>query len=107
MSAEVVRSLTKSIREAGGILRGEISDFESWNLPRSGRRRNPTNALAVFVGDDDDFIVGRIYDLRVLPSGRVLATSEIGEPVIFDGSDFLIVKFQPKAEKLLRRLVLT
>ncbi|MGH9946248.1 MAG: hypothetical protein ACRD6X_03520 [Pyrinomonadaceae bacterium] len=106
MSAKVLNSLLASIREAGGILRGEITDFESWSISTRGRARpNVVNTLAVFVGNDDDFVTGKIYDVRVLPDGGIIAISETGESVILESSEFLIAKFQPKAEKLLRQLV--
>ncbi len=105
MSKAVFDSLARSIKDAGGILRGEIKDYESWNVPRSKTRASSQKVLAVFVGKDDDIVTGKIYDVEILPSKRFLVADETGEAVICNVDDFLIVSFQPKAEKLLRELV--
>lgn len=91
----------KSIQEAGGILRGEITDYRSFIVDRP-TKRNPPKALAVYVGNDADLIEGKIYNVNVLSTGSLVAKDENGEAVICDKEDFLIVQFQPKAEKLLR-----
>jgi len=94
----------RSIQEAGGILRGEITDYESFVVERQPKSKALT-ALAVFVGKDDELVSGKIYPVRILPSGSFVVRDESGESVICDKTDFLIAKFQPKAEKLLRELV--
>lgn len=104
MSTSTLNSLLKSIEEADGILRGKVANYESWSVTPQRRARN-SSALAVFVGKDEDFVTGKIYDVRILPDGGIVATSETGEAVMLEHSDFLIVKFQPKAEKLIRRIV--
>ena len=73
-------------------------------MPASTKRKR-AKSLGVFVGNDEDLVAGKIYEVRPLASGRLVVTSETGEAVILDGSDFLLVKFQPKAEKLIRDLV--
>lgn len=105
MSKAVFDSLARSLKEAGGILRGEIKDYESWSVPDHKRRAKKQKALAVFVGEDDDIVTGKIYNVETLPSKRFLIADEKGEAVICNADDFLIVSFQPKAEKFLRELV--
>jgi hypothetical protein len=105
MSKAVFDSLARSIKEGGGILRGEIKDYESWKVPSRKSRRNSTKVLGVFVGKDDDIVTGKIYNIEILPSKRFLVTDEAGESVICSVNDFLIVSFPPKAERLLRDLV--
>ena len=105
MSKAVFDSLAASLIEAGGILRGEIKDYESWNVPGPKGRPKKQKALAVFVGEDNDIVTGKIYNVDILPSKRFLVADETGEAVICNANDFLIVSFQPKAEKFLRELV--
>lgn len=104
MSTDTIDSISRSVREAGKILRGEVVAFESWKVSTSSRRKS-AKSLGVFVGDDEDLVAGKIYEVKPLGSGRLVVTSETGESVILDGSDFLLVKFQPKAEKLIRELL--
>ena len=104
MSTNTSDNIIKSIREAGKILRGEVADLDSRIVPTSLRRKR-SRSLGVFVGVDEDFVTGKIYMVTPLASGRLAATSESGESVILDGADFLLVKFQPKAEKLIREIV--
>lgn len=105
MSKAVFDSLVGSIKEADGILRGEISNYESWTESNGKNQVKAKKALAVFVGDDDAIVKGKIYNVEILPSGRFLISDEKGESVICTADDFLIVSFQPKAEKFLRELV--
>jgi len=107
MRSETANSLVKSVREAGEILRGEVVDFESWQVQTPSTRRRNSRSLGVFVGKDEDLVAGKIYEVKRLSSGRLVVTSETGESVILESSDFLLVKFQPKAEKLIRELVTT
>jgi hypothetical protein len=104
VSKAVFESLSTSIEEAAGILSGEISDYESWQVP--GKNSTPPpSVLAVFAGQDEHMITGKIYTAEILPSKRLLVTDEAGDSVICPADDFLILSFQPKAEKLLRQLL--
>lgn len=100
----VFENLKSSLQEAGGILHGELMDVRKFQSERAAGVKS-ANALAVFVGSDDDLVKGKIYDVSIYSDGDFLVRDESGESVICDKSDFLIVKFQPKAEKLLRQLV--
>lgn len=104
MSAKVFNSLLKSLHEAGGILRGEITDYRSVTID-GPKKRNPPKALAVYIGKDADLIEGKIYRVKVLSSGSFVAKDENKETVLCDNDDFLILKFQPTEEKLLRELI--
>lgn len=106
MSAKVFNSLMKSIEEAGGILRGEVTDYRSFSV-EGPSRRNPQAALAIFVGDDDELINGKIYNVQILSNGSVTVKDEDGETTICDKEDFLPVRFDPKVEKRIRQLVTT
>jgi len=103
MSSRVFNSLVKSLEEAGGILRGEITDHCSYVVSQT--TPGSANALAVYFGKDPDLIEGKIYDVRVLSTGSFVARDQNGEAVICDKKDFLIIQFQPKAERLLRELM--
>jgi len=105
VSKAVFESLSTSIEEAAGILSGEISDYESWQVSGTNGAPPPPSVLAVFAGKDEDLITGKIYTAEILPSKRLLVTDEVGESLICPADDFLILSFQAKAEKLLRRLL--
>lgn len=98
MSAKVFNSLLKSLHEAG-----EITDYRSFTIDRP--TKNPPKALAVYIGRDACLIEGKIYPVKILSTGSFIAKDEDGETVICDKDDFLIVKFEPVAEKLLRQLI--
>lgn len=104
MSARIFNSLMKSLEEAGGILRGEITDYRSFTIERPSRK-GPQSALAIFIGSDDELINGKIYNVQILSTGSITVKDESGETTICDKEDFLPVKFDPKVERRIKQMV--
>jgi hypothetical protein len=104
VSEEVFKTLSNSLNEAGEILRGETKEFRQFTRTRPPSAKS-TNLLAVCaVSDDEDLIPGKLYRVKVLPSGNLSLKDESGETVICDPSDFIIVEFQPAVEKRIRKI---
>ncbi len=103
MTTQTFNRLKKSIREAGDILRGETVDLRSFTYDKP-KGRKPVSVLAIFIGSDDDLVAGKIYNVQLLSPGKILVNDEAGESLICDEDDFLPVRFQPRAEKILREL---
>ena len=104
MSEEIFNNLSDSLNEAGEILRGETKEFRQFSRTRPLAKKS-SNLLAVCaVSDDDDLIPGKLYRVQALPSGNFSLKDEIGETVICDASDFIVVEFQPAVEKRIRKI---
>ena len=103
MSERVYKSLAQSLREAGAIFRGEAKDFRQFTR-KQNPTRNPSAFLAVCINGDENLIDGKIYAVKIT-ANRILVKDESGENVLCPPEDFLLVKFQPKIEKILRQLV--
>ena len=81
MSATVLNKLAKKTLETFGSIDTRIS---------RRRKQNPDTVLAICnIRDDDAFIFGKTYRLKLLPSGRVAVKDKNGETVICDRADFI------------------
>lgn len=105
MSEKVFKSIAGSLREAGEILRGETKDFRQFVKTRPESAGSVSTLAICTVSDDDDLITGKLYNVNVLPSGKIAVRDESNEIVICDGADFILVEFQPAVERRIRKLV--
>ena len=104
MSEEVFKSLSGSLSEAGEILRGETKEFREFDRVRGASKKSATALAVCGVSDDDDLISGKLYRVKILPSGNISVRDESGETVVCDASDFIVVEFKPAIEKRIRKI---
>jgi hypothetical protein len=106
MSKEVFNSLSKSLSEAGDILRGKIEPSRVFTYERSDAQPKPEKFLAVCIDTDDAelFIPGKIYEVKLL-STRYSVKDESGETVLCPTDAFLPLKFQAQVEKKIRAVI--
>lgn len=105
VSEKVFNSLSQSLREAGEIMRGETKDFREFTRTRPAKGDRASALAIAVISDDEDLIPGKLYSVRILPSGNIAAKDESGETVICDPSDFILVEFQPAVEREIRKIV--
>ena len=106
MRRKVYNSLSKSLREAGAILKGEVKPSRVFTLERSGVRNVPQKFLAVCIDTDDPelLILGKIYEVKLL-TNRYAVKDENGETVLCPQEAFLPLKFETKVEKKIRAVI--
>lgn len=106
MSKKVFESLSKSIHEAGAIMRGERLPSREFVRERPHTNRKPEKLLAICVETDDDelLIPGKIYEVEQV-GNRFAVHDEVGETVLCPTDFFVPVKFEPNLEQLLRQIV--
>lgn len=108
MSNERFEQLLESVREGGAILRGKVEPSRAfvYKTPRTVRSNPAKTTFAICIETDDPALLEprKIYEVRVLSSGRVKVLDEEGEAAIYPAEYFILVDFPAEVRKVLARV---
>ena len=105
MSESIFNSLAGSLHEASEILLGDNTEFRKFVRARPNETKIVSALAVCMVTDDEELIPGKLYNVCVLPSGKITVKDECGETLICDSKDFVLLKFQPALEKRIKKIV--
>lgn len=99
-------SLLSSVKEAGGILRGERAPSREFYVRISSRKNKPKTGYVLCVETDDPelLIVSKVYKATFLSSNYVHIIDEAGEAAIYPDDYFIALSLDSKIEEVLEQL---
>lgn len=106
MTKENFEGLLESVREAGQILRGEISPSREFQVEVLNPNFSPKEGYALCVKTDDEklLIPCKIYQTRYTASGYVRIIDEEGEAAVYPVDFFIRLDLPVEVESVLENL---
>ncbi len=103
MKEEDFQELLASVREGGAILRGEAQPSRVFEVtaPKTPRTEQPQFAICLQTDDPELLIPRKLYQVTVLPSGRIKVVDEEGEAAIYPADHFIIIELPSEVEHAL------